>query len=151
MKNLFAVLQKIEYAEQLLDKLESGSSDLDWKVCNVVKEVDNLRCGFDSLKEDVTVLESASSELLTLTNEIGTCLEEHSEQTESDISNILDSVDSKKETANAIEGLVHPCGGPGWKQVEFSDFRDRDTSCPMPDLVQLMRDLTHAKLAQLLL
>ena len=58
---------------------------------------------------------------------------------------ILDSVDSKKETANAIEGLVHPCGGPGWKQVEFSDFSYSDTSCPMPDLVQsvLMRDLTH--------
>ena len=56
--------QKIEYAEQLLDKLESESSDLDWKVCDVVEKVDNLRCGFDSLKEDVTVIESASSELL---------------------------------------------------------------------------------------
>ena len=135
MKNLFAVLQKIEYAEQLLDKLESGSSDLDWKVCNVVKEVDNLRCGFDSLKEDVTVLESANLELLTLTNEIRTCREEHSEQTESDISDILDSVDSKKETANAIEGLVHPCGGPGWKQVGFQTLETANTSCPMPDLV----------------
>ena len=96
---------------------------------DIVEEVDDLRCGFDSLKEDVTVLESASSELLALSSEIGTCLEEHDEKTESDLSDITDSVESKKETANAIQGFVHPCGGPGWQEVEIFDFRDSDTSC----------------------
>ena len=98
---------------------------------DIVEEVGNLRCGFDSLKEDVTVLESASSELLALSSEIGTCLEEHSEQTESDLSDIRDSVENKKETANAIQGLVHPCGGTGWRQVAFYDFKNSDTPCPM--------------------
>ena len=60
-KLCFAAIQKIEYAQQLLDKLESKSSDLDWKVSDIVEEVDDLRCGFDSLKDDVTVLESATS------------------------------------------------------------------------------------------
>ena len=101
---------------------------------DIVEEVDDLRCGFDSLKEDVTVLESATSQLLTLSSEIGSCLEEHSEQTESDLSDIRESVESTKETANTIEGLVHPCGGSGWRQVAFFDFRDSDTSCDNPPI-----------------
>ena len=63
-----------------------------------------------SLKEDVTVPESASSELLALSSEIGTCLEEHSEQSESDLSDLQDSVECAKTTADTIEGFVHPCG-----------------------------------------
>ena len=43
----------IEYAQQQLDKLESESSDLIWKVSDIVDEVDDLRCGFDSLKDDM--------------------------------------------------------------------------------------------------
>ena len=96
--------------------------------------MDNLKCGFDSLKENRTVLESATPQLLTLSSEIGSCLEEHSKQTESDLSDIGDSVESTKETANTIEGLVYPCGGSGWRQVALFDFRDSDTSCDDPPI-----------------
>jgi hypothetical protein len=71
----------------------------------LVKGLD-LKCS--PLKEDVTVLESASSRLLALSSEIGTCLEEHTEQTESDLSGLRSSVEGLKTTANAIEGLVQP-------------------------------------------
>ena len=63
-------LRRYNYAQQILEKLETESTQLDWKVCDVVEEMDNLRCGFDSLKEDMTVLESASSQLLALSSEI---------------------------------------------------------------------------------
>ena len=68
---------------------------------------------------NASVLESASSELLALSSEIKTRLGEHSEQTESKLSDIRDSVESKKETGNTIEGLAHSCGGSGWRQVTF--------------------------------
>ena len=103
----------------------------------------NLRCGFDSLKDDVTVLESATSELLALSSEIESCLEEHSEQTESDLSDIRESLENTKETANTIEGLLgQPCGGPGWRQIEFLDFRDSDTPCP----IELSQNIYPARL-----
>ena len=54
----------IAYAKELLDKLITKSSSLNWTVEDIQKVVSTLNCGFDSLKEDVAVLESASSELL---------------------------------------------------------------------------------------
>ena len=98
----------------------------------------SLKYGFDSLEEDVTVLESASSELLAKSNQIGTCLEEHSEQTEYHLSKVRTSLNKTKATAAAVESVVtaapvvdeHPCGGSGWQQVVNLDFSDSNTDCP---------------------
>ena len=96
-----------------------------------------LKCGFDSLKEDVAVLESASSELLHLSSEIGPCLEEHSQQTEKQLPNITKLVEDKKSSADILEEFTHPCGGSGWKLAVYRDFRDPDTPCP-PEWQQTM-------------
>ena len=96
-----------------------------------------LKCGFESLKEDVAVLESASSELLHLSSEIGPCLEEHSQQTEKQLPNIQKLVKGKKSAANILEEFTHPCGGSGWKLAVYRDFRDPDTPCP-PEWQQTM-------------
>ena len=123
--------KKIEYAMELLDKLVSKSGDLDWKVEEIEGDVDTLKRGFDSLKEDVTVLESARSELSAQSKEIGTCLEEHSKQTGADLSQIQTSVNNTKSTVSTLEGFLHPCGGSGWHRAVYRDFRDITTDCPM--------------------
>ena len=89
-----------------------------------------LKCGFDSLIEYVAVLESASSELLHLSSEIGPCLEEHSQQTEKQLPNIQKLVEDKISAADILEEFTHPCGGSGWKLAIYRDFRDPDTPCP---------------------
>ena len=124
------VTKKIELAKELVDKLVSKSGDLDWKVEDIEGEVDTLKCGFDSLKEDVTVLESARSELVAQTHEIGSCLEEHTKQGEADISEIQTSLNNTKSSLSTLEGFVHPCGGSGWHKVAYRDFRDINTHCP---------------------
>ena len=63
--------KNIVYAKELVDKLVSKSGELDWKVEEIEGDVDTLKCGFDSLKEDVTVLESARSKLPAQSKEIG--------------------------------------------------------------------------------
>ena len=63
----------LDYARELLEKLVSQSSRLNRKVDKAQEDVVTLKCGLDSLEEDVTVLESASSELLTKSYEIGRC------------------------------------------------------------------------------
>ena len=120
------------YAKELLDKLTTKSSSLNWKVEDIQKDLSTLKCGFDSLKEDVAVLESASSELLHLSSEIGPCLEEHSQQTEKQLPNIQKLVEDKKSAADILEEFTHPCGGSGWKLAVYRDFRDPDTPCPPP-------------------
>ena len=52
----FAVTKNIVYAKELVDKLISKSGDLDWKVEEIEGDVNTLKCGLDSLKEDVTAL-----------------------------------------------------------------------------------------------
>ena len=47
-------------------------------------------------------------------------------------------LDAAKSTAEAVEGFVHPCGVPGWRQVVNLDFSDINTACP--DSWQLMTD-----------
>ena len=120
----------LAYAKELLDKLTTKSSSLNWKVEDIQKDLNTLKCGFDSLKEDVAVLESASSELLHLSSEIGPCLEEHSQQTEKQLPNIQKLVEDKKSAADILEEFTHPCGGSGWKLAVYRDFRDPDTPCP---------------------
>ena len=127
----------LAYAKELLDKLTTKSSSLNWKVEDIQKDVSTLKCGFDSLKEDVAVLESASSELLHLSSEIGPCLEEHSQQTEKQLPNIQKLVEDKKSAADILEEFTHPCGGSGWKLAVYRDFRDPDTPCP-PEWQQTM-------------
>ena len=122
----------LAYAKELLDKLTTKSSSLNWKVEDIQKDVSTLKCGFDSLKEDAAVLESASSELLHLSSEIGPCLEEHSQQTEKQLPNITKLVKDKKSAADILEEFTHPCGGSGWKLAVYRDFRDPDTPCPPP-------------------
>ena len=99
----------LAYAKELLDKLTTKSSSLNWKVEDIQKDLSTLKCGFYSLKEDVAVLESASSELLHLSSEIGPCLEEHSQQTEKQLPNITKLVEDKKSAANILEEFTHPC------------------------------------------
>ena len=72
----------IVLAKLLLYKLTTKSSSLNWKVEDVQRDVSILKCGFDSPKEDVAVLESASSQLVHLSSEVGSGLEEHSQETE---------------------------------------------------------------------
>ena len=122
----------LAYAKELLDKLTTKSSSLNWKVEDIQKDLITLKCGFYSLKEDVAVLESASSELLHLSSEIGPCLEEHSQQTEKQLPNIQKLVEDKKSAANILEEFTHPCGGSGWKLAAYHDFRDPDTPCQFP-------------------
>ena len=92
------------------------------------------------ISQEVTGLikiESASSELLHLSSEIGPCLEEHRQQTEKQLPNIQKLVEDKKSAADILEEFTHPCGGSGWKLAVYRDFRDPDTPCP-PEWQQTM-------------
>ena len=118
------------YAQQLLGQLNSKSTDLNWKVGDAQKDVGNLKCGFGTLKDDVTVLEGARSELLAASTDAGTELEQHDAQSAADLSELLNTVKDKKEKVDNIKEFTHPCGGSGWEQVEYLDFRESGTLCP---------------------
>ena len=118
---------KIAYAKELVEKLQNKSAELDCKVDDVQEIVGNFKCAFDSLKDDVTVLESAESELLGLERELESELKQHSVESECDLDDLLTLVEKKKEVVSAIEEMAIPCGGLGWKRVEYRDFRN--TAC----------------------
>ena len=123
------VESKLEFAQQVLDQLATKSAALNLKVGKIEKYVGDLKCGFSSLIDDVTVLESARSELLALAT---TELSQHDNAAESEFSELLNSLEEKKEKVSIIKDYTHPCGGAGWDQVEYLDFRDSSTTCPSP-------------------
>ena len=127
----YAVERKLEYAQQLIGQLSSKSADLNWKVEDAGKDVGSLKCGFGTLKDDVTVLESARSAV----TDAGTALDQHVDESASELSALMNAVEEKKETVNNVKDFTHPCGGSGWEQVEYLDFREGETPCPTSDSV----------------
>ena len=119
------MFEKLAYAQTLVEELKNKSAELDCKVDDVQEIVANFKCAFKSLEEDVTVLESAESELLALEKEAEIQLKQHGVESECDFEDLLTLVESKKEEVDSIKEMAIPCGGLGWKRVEYQDFRNR--------------------------
>ena len=54
----------------------------------------------------------------------------HDDESASELSDLLNTVEEKKEKIEDIKDFTHPCGGSGWEQVEYLDFRESGMSCP---------------------
>ena len=94
------------------------------------KDVGDLKRGFGTLRDDVTVLESARSQLMAAAT--GTAIEpdQHNDESASELSGLLGTVEEKKEKIEDIKDFTHPCGGSGWVQVEYLGFRESGMSSP---------------------
>ena len=83
----------------------------------IEKGSSGLKCGFNSLKNDVTILENARS-----------ALQQHNQLTSSQLSYLLGVVNKIKERVNNVKEHMHPCGHGSWQLVEYLDFRDAGTT-----------------------
>ena len=117
------VFEKLQHAKALVEELQNKSAALDCKVDDVQDSVTNFKYAFKSLEEDVTALESAGSELLALDKEVKIELKQHSYDSQCKFDDLLSLVESKKDEVKVIKEKASPCGGVGWKRVEYRDFR----------------------------
>ena len=122
---IHAVEMKLARAQELLRQLATKSVILNEKVRDVQEGVSNLKCGFDTLKDDVTVLETAR-DLVMVTEG----LEQHDNEAASQLLDLLGAVEKEKERVRVLKEFTHPCGHGSWKRVEYLDFRDAGTACP---------------------
>ena len=122
---IHAVEMKLAHAQELLGQLATKSAILNEKVGDVEKCARNLKCGFQTLKNDVTVLETAR-DVVTATGG----LEQHDNEAASQLSDLLGAVEEKKERVRVLKEFIHPCGHGSWERVEYLDFRDAGTVCP---------------------
>ena len=126
MVSLFiAVEMKLARAQELLDQLATKSAILNEKVGDMQEGVSNLKCGFDTLEDDMTVLETAR-DLVMVTGG----LEQHNNEAASQLSDLLGAVEKEKERVRVLKEFTHPCGHGSWERVEYLDFRDAGTACP---------------------
>ena len=122
---IHAVEMKLARAQELLRQLATKSAILNEKVRDVQEGVSNLKCGFDTLKDDMTVLETAR-DLVMVTGG----LEQHDNEAASQLLDLLGAVEKEKERVRVLKEFTHPCGHGSWKRVEYLDFRDAGTVCP---------------------
>ena len=107
------------------------SDKLNCKVDDISEVVEDFKCAFKTLEEDVHVLETANNLLNVQQTEAATNAPEAlTDATTKQLEAIQDTVKGKKETAEAVLEFSHPCGGHGWKQVAYMDFREEGTDCP---------------------
>ena len=52
------------------------------------------------------------------------------EDTTAQLEELQETVEEKKEIADAVSEFCHPCGGGGWTRVVYYDFREPDVTCP---------------------
>ena len=116
---------KLAHAQELLGQLATKSATLNEKVGDVDEGVSNLKCGFGTLKDDMTVLETARDAVMATAG-----LEQHDNEAASQLSDLLGAAEEKKERARVLKEFLHPCGHGSWERVEYLDFRDAGTACP---------------------
>ena len=103
------------------------SDELNCKVDDVSAVLDEFKCAFKELKEDVEVLESAEKAVAGLSGETGPALEQHAEEITAEYDEIAEDLEEKKEMADLVHQFTHPCGGHGWKEIINFDFRRADS------------------------
>ena len=116
---------KLARAQELLSQLVTKSATLNEKVGAMQEGVSNLKCGFETLEDDVTVLETARDAVMVTGG-----LEQHDNEAASQLSDLLCAVEEKKERVRVLKEFTHPCGHGSWERVEYLDFRDAGTACP---------------------
>ena len=116
---------KLTRAQELMGQLTTKSAILNKKVGEVEECASNLKCGFETLEGDVTVLETARDMVIATGG-----LEQHDNEAASQLSDLLCAVEEKKARVRVLKEFLHPCGHGNWKRVEYLDFRDTGTACP---------------------
>ena len=106
------------------------SDKLNCKVDDISEVVEDFKCAFETLEEDVHVLETAKNLLNVQQTEAAADAEAQMDATTDQLEAIQETVEGKKETAEAVLEFSHPCGSDGWKQVIYMDFTEEGTDCP---------------------
>ena len=106
------------------------SDKLNCKVEDISEVVEDFKCAFETLEEDVHVLETANNLLNVQQTEAAVDAEAQMDATTEQLETIQETVEGKKETAEVVLEFSHPCGGHGWKQVAYMDFSEEGTDCP---------------------
>ena len=117
---------KLARVQELMGQLATKSATLNGKVGDMKEYANNLKCGFDTLKGDMTVLETARSQVAMVT----AGLEQHDNEAASQLSDLLGAMEEEKERVRVLKEFTHPCGHGSWERVEYLDFRDAGTACP---------------------
>ena len=103
--------------------LLTKSEELTCKVDDTSKVVEDFKCAFQNLDRDVEALEGIESLVATQERENEMKIEEIECEENDQLNSIESLLEEKKETAEAIRDFTHPCGGPGWKLVTYTDYR----------------------------
>ena len=112
--------------EQNLKLLLSESNKQQQDLESVSEDLGSLKFGFALLQED----NAHQARLLQQLMDVNTKLLQQLKKQDSKLDDISEDLQDKAETLEDIEGLVHPCGGSGWRELIILDMRDPDQDCP---------------------
>ena len=103
----------------MLKTLSSEASDRHWKINACVETMQRKHFG---LKRRVELLKAYGK-----SDDEDTCPEPPMT-----LSELKSCVEELSDTLEEVEGYVHPCCGPSWRQVVHLNMNDPNQQCPDP-------------------
>jgi hypothetical protein len=100
------------------------------KLSKLQMSLTSLDGAFKSLEYDASKLEHINLEKLPGQQDLTTCIEAHTEDTQQSLDDLKGCIEEIQESLDAIQPHVHPCGGPGWIQIVNVTYSDPGVSCP---------------------
>ena len=133
MLTLISVEEGLDEIIVLMETLLKDYSNQDKQLNRIHGKLSVVKHGYNSLKRELSTVECSMSGAIGESSNAAVCLDEHKEQTASDLCDIETCINDAQQTLDTIEDFVpHPCGGlrADWRLAILEDYSNPNTDCP---------------------
>ena len=129
MLTLISVEEGLDEIIDLMETLLKDYSNQDKQLNRIHGKLSVVKHGYNSLKRELSTVECSMSGAIGESSNAAVCLDEHKEQTASDLCDIETCINDAQQTLDTIEDFVQ-CGGGDWRLAILQDYSNPNTNCP---------------------
>ena len=121
-----------EALDDIIDMMETllkDYSNQDKQLNRIHGKLSLVQHGYNSLKHELSTVECSMSGAIGESSNAAKCLDQHKEQTATDLCDIQTCINDACEILDRIEDFIHPCGHGDWRFVVREDYSNFNTDC----------------------
>ena len=132
---VFTSLPVDEALDDIIDMMETllkDYSNQDKQLNRIHGKLSLVKHGYNSLKHELSTVECSMSGAIGESSTAAKCLDQHKEQTATDLCDIQTCINDACETLDRIEDFTftHPCGEGNWQLIVLENYSNPNTDCP---------------------
>ena len=130
---VFTSLPVDEALDDIIDMMETllkDYSNQDKQLNRIHGKLALVKHGYNSLRHELSTVECSMSGAIGESSNAAECLDQHKEQTATDLCDIQTCINDACVTLDRIEDFVHPCGEGNWRDAVLQVYSNFATNCP---------------------